>query len=110
MRRRTLIQTEDGYQFAPNHGTLCVFSFREGRKKQIGIYGDPRGLRYLARLLNDVADINQTKVPDINCPPDDSVHFHLDDHSGRGRIHPKSENIILGRADKKTGGLREWLV
>ena len=110
VRRKALIQTDEGYRFAPNSGTLCVFSFREGRKKQVGIYGDPKGLRYLARLLNDIADIDQSKVPDINCPINDSVHFHLDDHSGRGRIHPKSENIILGRADSKAGGLREWLI
>jgi hypothetical protein len=101
--KRTKGSLGESYNFAANSGKLCVFSFREGRAKTVGIYGDPKGLRYLAKLLNDVADVDQSKVPDINCPPTEGVHYHLYNYSGY--IHPKSESVILGRADAKTGGI-----
>jgi hypothetical protein len=107
--RRYLSDLGESYNFVPNPGITFVFSFREGRNKTIGIYGDPKGLRYLAKLLNDVADVDQSKIPDINCPPSDGAHYHLYNHSGF--IHPKSESVILGRVDAKEGGIRvgPWL-
>ena len=101
--KRAHTELGEGYTFAPNRGKLWVFSYREGRKKTVGIYGDPKGLRYLARLLNDVADVDQTKVPDMNCPPSEGVHYHLYNHSGF--IEPKSDSIVFGRADAKRGGI-----
>jgi hypothetical protein len=82
---------------------VLVYSFRKGREKSVGILGDPKGLRYLARLLNDVADVDQSRVPDTNCPPTVGVHYHL--YNTSGFIHKKSENILLGRIDAKTGGI-----
>jgi len=101
--KRKLGSKGESYGFAPKAGKLCVFTFREGRNKTVGIYGDPKGLRYLAKLLNEVADVDQSKVPDINCPPTEGVHYHLYNHSGY--IHPKSESVIVGRADAKAGGI-----
>jgi hypothetical protein len=101
--KRKLGSLGESYGFAPNTGKFYVHSYREGRSKTVGIYGDPKGLRYLAKLLNEVADVDQSKVPDMNCPPSVGVHYHL--YNSSGRIHPKSENILLGRADAKTGGI-----
>jgi hypothetical protein len=101
--RRTLGRLGESYNFAPNPGTTIVFSFREHGNKTVGIYGDPKGLRYLAKLLNDVADVDQSKVPDINCPPSVSVHYHVYNRSGF--IHPKSENLVLARIDAKDGSI-----
>ena len=92
----------EGYSFAPNPGTTLVYSFGKGRDKTVGIYGDSKGLRYLAKLLNDVADVDQSKVPDINCPPGVSVHYHVYNRSGL--VHSKSENVVLARIDAKGGG------
>jgi hypothetical protein len=93
----------ESYYFAANRGRLSVFSYREGRQKTVGIYGDPKGLRYLAQLLNDVAAVNQSKVPDLNCPPTEGVHYHVYNHSGF--IDPKSDSLVVGRADAKRGGI-----
>jgi hypothetical protein len=101
--KRRLGSLGESYNFARNSGKLYIYSFREGRDKTVGICGDPKGLRYLATLLNDVADVDQSKVPDINCPPAVGVHYHLYNRSGF--IHPKSESVILGRADAKAGGI-----
>jgi len=101
--KRKLDSLGESYGFAPNAGKLYVGSFREGQSKTVKIIGDPKGLRYLAKLLNDVADVDQSKVPDINCPPTVGVHYDLSNHSGY--IHPKSESVILGRADAKVGGI-----
>jgi hypothetical protein len=106
--KRTVLKRKLGplgerYNFAANPGKLYIHSFREGRDKTVGIYGDPKGLRYLAKLLNDVADVDQSKVLDMNCPPEVGVHYHLYNRSGF--IHPKSDSVILGRADAKIGGI-----
>jgi len=100
--RRTRDKLGESYSFAPNPGTTLVCSFGKGRDKTVAIYGDPKGLRYLAKLLNDVADVDQSKVPDINCPPGVSVHYHVYNRSGL--VHPKSESLVLARIDAKDGG------
>ena len=101
--KRVRSELGEGYNFASNRGKLWVFSYREGRAETVGIYGDPKGLRYLARLLNDVAAVNQSKVPDLNCPPTEGVHYQVYNHSGF--IDPKSDSLVVGRADAKRGGI-----
>jgi hypothetical protein len=93
----------DVYSFAPNRGKLWVFSYREGRKKTVNIYGDPKGLRYLAQLLLDVSSVDQSEVPDGNCPPTVGVHYHV--YSDSGVIDPKSDSLVVARADAKQGGI-----
>jgi hypothetical protein len=101
--KRTLDSKGESYRFASNRGKLYVWSYREGRDKTVGIYGDAKGLRYLAKLLNDVADVNQSKVPESNCPSTVGVHYHL--YSRSGNLHPMSESVVVGRADAKAGGI-----
>jgi len=68
---------------------------------EVCIYGDPAGLRSLAKLLNFIADLDQTKEPF----PDehDSYHHHV---FVAGQYRGHSQQITLGRADDKKGRKR----
>ena len=106
---RKMTDLGEGYQIARNPGILHIFSFRGGgRKKTLGIYGDPKGLRFLAKLLEDIANIDQSKIADINCPPTEGVHYHMDVKDGHLSLN--SHSIIFGRVDAKGDGSREWIL
>jgi len=81
-------------------GHQIAFTVRNGHGPEICIYGDPEGLRSLAKLILFVADVDQSKEP---YPSDDSFHLHAglcDKVPG----HP--QRITIGRMDSKEGKLR----
>jgi len=96
------------YRIASNPGTLFLFSYGRGKGKTVSICGDPEGLRFLAQLLKDVADVDQTQIPDINCPQGIGTHYHVYKHDGH--VHSKSNDILVGRLDGKGTGSHEWFL
>jgi hypothetical protein len=83
----------------PLSGYQTVFTREECEgEREIFIYGDPAGLRSLARLLEYIADLNQKKEPF----PDehDSYHHHT---TIAGKYAGHSQRITVGRADDKKG-------
>jgi len=109
-KRRVLLKDMtkegEGYFVAPNSGTLFLFPYGRGKGKTIEILGDPEGLRFLAKLLNDIADVDQTKIPDINCPVGTGSHYHI--YREDGHLHPKSNELVVGRLDGKLTGSHKW--
>jgi hypothetical protein len=65
------------------------------------IHGNPEGLKSLAKLLTDIADLNQEKVDDKYLPVGSREHYHL-----RPEIELASSSIevIVGRLDAKGTG------
>jgi hypothetical protein len=104
---RDLTEPDEGYFVADNPGTLFLFSYGRGKGKTVALYGDPKGLRFLATLLNDVADVDQTQIPNNNCPQGIGTHYHVYEHDGR-HVHPKSNDLLVGRLDAKGTGSFEW--
>ena len=72
----------------------------------VGIYGDPKGLLQLADLLIAVAKIDQTRLPDQNCPPQEGMHVTL---YGAGKILSGDIDLNIGRLDSKGDGSLNWL-
>jgi hypothetical protein len=69
------------------------------RWQEIMIHGDPDGLRSLARLLLELADINQEKLK--NLPLGAREHYHLSPNINTSK---SSVELILGRLDSKGSG------
>ncbi|HWA28939.1 MAG TPA: hypothetical protein VG734_25025 [Lacunisphaera sp.] len=82
-------------------GYQIAFSLEETRgEREVFIYGDPAGLRSLAKLLLAVADLDQTKE---ELPLHDSYHVHAvmpASYAGH------SAKITVGRADDRRGKKR----
>ncbi len=82
-------------------GKLDIFpEIHDGDLVEVTIIGDPEGLRYLAELLNNLADENQIK----NDEPEGSrmhIHLHRNNHLGG-----HSCEVEVCRADAK--GTGEW--
>jgi hypothetical protein len=77
----------------------------EGRWLTVSIIGDPDGLRYLATLLNWLADVDQEQV---NMPDGEREHIHLHSETQLGR---RSCEVELCRADAKgTGKLPDFML
>jgi len=72
----------------------------------IGIYGDPKGLLQLADLLIAVASIDQSRLPDQNCPPQEGMHVTL---YGSDEILSGQVDLNIGRLDRKDNGKLNWL-
>ena len=81
----------------PLRGVLYVTGGARG--KEVVLLGDPQGLRSLARVLEALADIDQTK---INMPSTAKTHLHLDPGI---QMDPGSSRLILSRADLPSGEL-----
>ena len=60
------------------------------------IYGDPQGLRCLANILQDLADLDQQQIPARNLPVGEGFHLHL--MKSRGLANG-SLQLDLGRSD-----------
>ena len=60
-------------------GHLDIFfaNKEEDEPEEILIHGDPEGLRSFAKLLIEIADLNQEKVDDKYLPIGDREHYHL---------------------------------
>lgn len=71
----------------------------------VTLYGDPEGLRYFARLLTWIADMDQRSLSDGELPKTEGFHTHL---SPGHDCHPISVEIVIGRIDAKADGSTEW--
>lgn len=62
------------------------------------LYGDPDGLRNLAAILNDLAALDQQRVPARNLPVGEGFHLHLFESRG---LADDSIQLDLGRSDPR---------
>lgn len=70
-----------------------------GNKIKINIVGNPKGLLYLAKLLTELANIDQEKVEDL--PVGEREHTHLFPSC---QLNEHSCEVELCRADAKGTG------
>jgi hypothetical protein len=76
------------------------------RWKQILIHGDPNGLKSLAKLLINLAELNQENINHL--PTGARVHIHL---RRKIELSNSSDEVIIGRIDAKgTGGFYDRYV
>jgi hypothetical protein len=69
---------------------------------EILIHGDPKGLRSFAKLLHDIANLNQEEVGDKDLPIGAREHYHL---RPRLELSKSSDEVIVGRLDAKGTGV-----
>ena len=70
--------------------------------EEIIIFGDSEGLRSFAKLLMDIADLNQEEVDDKVLPIGAREHFHL---RPKYELANSSDPVIVGRLDVKGTGV-----
>jgi len=68
---------------------------------EVLIHGDPEGLRSFAKLLNEIANLNQEKVDDKYLPNGAKEHYHLRPNI---ELSKSSVEVIVGRLDAKGSG------
>lgn len=68
---------------------------------EVLIHGNPEGLRSLAKLLIDIADLNQEQTDDKLLPVGAREHFHLRPNI---ELSKSSIEVIVGRLDAKGTG------
>lgn len=68
---------------------------------EILIHGNPEGLRSLAKLLIEIADLNQEEVENKNLPIGAREHYHLTPNI---ELSKSSDRVIVGRLDAKGTG------
>ncbi len=68
---------------------------------EILIQGNPEGLKSLAKLLIDIAELNQEKVEDIFLPIGAREHYQLRPNI---ELSKSSIKVIVGRLDAKGTG------
>ncbi len=78
---------------------------RDETVENVSIYGDPEGLRWLAKVLLAIADIDQRQIPDDNLPLHEGFHTHLCPGTD---CHPESKEMIIGRLDAKSDSSTSW--
>jgi len=71
------------------------------RWDEILIHGNPEGLKSLAKLLIEIAELNQEDVDDKYLPVGAREHFHLRPNVELSR---SSCEVIVGRLDAKGTG------
>ena len=69
--------------------------------QEVLIHGDPDGLRSLARLLLELADVDQEKMKATQLPIGAREHYHL---SPNNNLSKSSVSLIIGRLDAKGTG------
>ena len=62
------------------------------------VYGDPDGLRNFATILNDLAALDQERVPPRNLPVGEGFHLHFFESRG---LADGSMHIDIGRSDPR---------
>jgi hypothetical protein len=87
-------------------GVVYATSYQSDCGTTICVYGDPAGLRSLARKLLQLADLNQSELDGRSCPISEGVHVHLDQSMG---IHLSSCQLIIGRSDANGTGDDRWI-
>lgn len=70
--------------------------------EEILIHGDSEGLRSFAKLLVDIADLNQEEVDDNYLPIGAREHYHLRPNL---ELSNSSVTVIVGRLDAKGTGV-----
>jgi hypothetical protein len=102
MKERVKRQT---FKFPKNRGKLDMFIIvDEGRTIEIRVLGDPSGLRYLSKILSDLAEVDQYLTTD---PVGERDHVHLIPEIHLGW---HSCSVLLMRADAKgTGKLPQFM-
>ena len=92
-------------KYPDKEGKVDIFSqIHYGSTPCVTIIGDPKGLRYLAKLLNALADYNQDESGD---PIGEREHIHLHANAQLGN---HSSEVELCRADAKgTGELPDFM-
>ena len=73
---------------------VAVYDGEDGQV--MTLYGDPDGFRSLALILNDLADLDQERVPARNLPVGEGYHLHLLESRG---LAAGSLKLDLGRSD-----------
>ena len=68
---------------------------------EILIHGNPEGLKSLAKLLLEIAELNQEKVEDKYLPNGAREHYHLRPNI---EISKSSNSVIIGRLDAQGTG------
>ena len=68
---------------------------------EVLIHGNPEGLRSLAKLLTEIAELNQEEVDDKYLPVGAREHYHL--RPGI-ELANSSDEVIVGRIDAKGTG------
>jgi hypothetical protein len=69
--------------------------------EEVSIHGNPEGLRSLAKLLLELADLNQDEVEDKYLPIGAREHYHLRPNI---ELSKSSVEVIIGRLDAKGTG------
>lgn len=71
------------------------------RWDEVYIHGDPEGLRSFAKLLLELADLNQETIDDKTLPIGAKEHIHLRPNL---ELSKSSATTIVGRLDAKGSG------
>jgi hypothetical protein len=78
------------------------FEGETSKWEEILIHGDPEGLRSFAKLLIDIADLNQEEVDDKDLPIGAREHYEL--RPGL-ELANSSDQVVVGRLDAKGTGV-----
>jgi hypothetical protein len=82
-------------------GNLDIFIAKDEDGQEILIHGDPKGLKSFAKLLLEIANLNQEEIKDKYLPIGTREHYHL--RPGI-ELSKSSDLVILGRLDAKGTG------
>jgi hypothetical protein len=94
-------------------GQLDIFVSHENdgaaaKCNEVLIHGDPEGLSSLAKLLLEIAALNQDEVEDSLLPIGAREHYHLRPNI---ELSKSSVNVLVGRLDAKgTGNFYERFI
>jgi len=80
-------------------GHLDIFISQ--KDDEILIHGNPEGLKSLAKLLTEIADLNQEITDDYLLPIGAREHYHLRPNID---LSKSSIEVIIGRLDAKGTG------
>jgi hypothetical protein len=90
-------------------GDLDIFVFHNEDEEngvitkwdEVLIHGNPEGLKSLAKLILEIAELNQEKVKDKYLPIGAREHYHLTPNI---ELSKSSNSVIIGRLDAKGTG------
>ena len=71
------------------------------KRSEVLIHGNPEGLKSLAKLLIEIAELNQGEIDDKYLPVGAREHYHL--RPGI-ELANSSDEVIVGRIDAKGTG------
>jgi hypothetical protein len=90
------------------HLDICIshqedeFEGKIEKWDEVLIHGNPEGLRSFAKLLLEIAELNQEKVNDKYLPVGAREHYHL--RLGIELSNTSVSQVIVGRLDAKGTG------